>query len=500
MQNPLLSVQTSTPAAAPTKPSSNNAAASGPDSDFQRTLARQIEQRQASDSQADTQSQARALMQRQSQAQAQAQNRAQAQSTHQAAAPTPASQAKPSAPAPVAPAPAPAASAKPATTATNTDAADNASSQASAAAPAPDSNTVDAAPDATAAASATVDSTADQAKSDAQDALGGPVADMLALVASLNQAATASAAKAETAAPPDPTGKPAPAIDLGADTLKASDAATQAAATALQAAVGPPDQSKRDAGAQTAFADAVAAAGQKTDPSGTAALTTAKPGATQEGAAETAALQASHAKAQPDAAQLSAQKPADSAFKTAIATQTAIKDVQPDASILNAPVQQASLEIAQAASGIPTDKLNGRVGTPAWDRELGQKVVWMVAGGEQSASLTLNPPDLGPLQVVLNVSNDQATATFTSAQPEVRQALEAAMPRLREMMNEAGIQLANTSVSAGDPQQQRQAQQSSASSADGSKRNSGGDSNDNPVRAATSAPHKGKLGMVDTFA
>jgi flagellar hook-length control protein FliK len=38
--------------------------------------------------------------------------------------------------------------------------------------------------------------------------------------------------------------------------------------------------------------------------------------------------------------------------------------------------------------------------------------------------MELNPPDLGPLQVVLSVNKDQATAAFSSAAPEVRQALE----------------------------------------------------------------------------
>ena len=45
----------------------------------------------------------------------------------------------------------------------------------------------------------------------------------------------------------------------------------------------------------------------------------------------------------------------------------------------------------------------------------------MTAGALQTASLTLNPPNLGPLQVVLNVTHDQATASFFAAQPEVRQ-------------------------------------------------------------------------------
>ena len=82
----------------------------------------------------------------------------------------------------------------------------------------------------------------------------------------------------------------------------------------------------------------------------------------------------------------------------------------------------------------------------------------MVAGKEQSATLTLNPPDMGPMQVVLSVTNDQATVTFSAAQPEVRQALENAMPKLREMMGENGISLGNASVNAGTPDQ-RQAQQ-----------------------------------------
>ena len=75
-----------------------------------------------------------------------------------------------------------------------------------------------------------------------------------------------------------------------------------------------------------------------------------------------------------------------------------------------------SLDIAQAAAGVAADRIAARVGTPAWDNQVGQKIVWMVAGKEQSATLTLNPPDMGPMQVVLSVTNDQASVTF-SAQP-----------------------------------------------------------------------------------
>ncbi|MDO9467098.1 MAG: flagellar hook-length control protein FliK [Thiobacillus sp.] len=93
------------------------------------------------------------------------------------------------------------------------------------------------------------------------------------------------------------------------------------------------------------------------------------------------------------------------------------------------------------------------VGTTAWNQALGEKIVWMAGAAQQTATLTLNPPNMGPLQVVINLSNDQATASFFSAQPEVRQALEAAFPRLREMMNEAGIELGQATVSSETPQQ-----------------------------------------------
>ncbi|MCU6502357.1 flagellar hook-length control protein FliK [Rugamonas sp. A1-17] len=123
--------------------------------------------------------------------------------------------------------------------------------------------------------------------------------------------------------------------------------------------------------------------------------------------------------------------------------------------------------------------------------------------------MELNPPDLGPLQVVLSVNKDQATAAFSSAQPEVRQALEAAMPKLREMMSDAGIQLGNATVSAGMSdqnngfnQQASSAQHSGGNGGGGrSGAGFGGDSG-GTVDVPRSAPPARRVpaGAVDTFA
>jgi len=65
------------------------------------------------------------------------------------------------------------------------------------------------------------------------------------------------------------------------------------------------------------------------------------------------------------------------------------------------------------------------------------------------AELHLNPPHLGPLEVRLSITSDQnavANAQFTSPHAAVREAIEAAMPRLREILAESGVTLGNTTV------------------------------------------------------
>jgi len=161
--------------------------------------------------------------------------------------------------------------------------------------------------------------------------------------------------------------------------------------------------------------------------------------------------------------------------------------------------QAVPQQMQPLASQAVTDRLAPRVGSQGWDNALGQKVVWMVAGEQQSASLTLNPPDLGPLQVVLSVSNNQATANFTAAQPEVRQALESAMPKLREMLGDAGIQLGQANVSAGTPGNQQngfgERQPSSARSDQDED-----PAIDMPTRVNSTREVTGGQGLVDTFA
>ncbi|MEO6422952.1 MAG: flagellar hook-length control protein FliK [Candidatus Nitrotoga sp.] len=91
----------------------------------------------------------------------------------------------------------------------------------------------------------------------------------------------------------------------------------------------------------------------------------------------------------------------------------------------------------------------------AWGEEFSQKIVWMTTQQGQSAELHLNPPQLGPLDVLIKVNGDQATALFTSPHALVREAIEQALPKLREMLADNGIVLGNTTVSDQSPKEQQ---------------------------------------------
>jgi flagellar hook-length control protein FliK len=133
-----------------------------------------------------------------------------------------------------------------------------------------------------------------------------------------------------------------------------------------------------------------------------------------------------------------------------------------------------------------------------WGDEFSQKVTWIASSKQdQSAELHLNPPQLGPLDVVIKVSGDQATALFTSPHAAVREAIEQALPKLRDMLSDNGITLGNATVSDQSPRDQNGAN---------TRRSSASTSRDIPDILATnsSALRVSQIsrhnGIVDTFA
>ncbi|TQP08170.1 flagellar hook-length control protein FliK [Vibrio cholerae] len=88
--------------------------------------------------------------------------------------------------------------------------------------------------------------------------------------------------------------------------------------------------------------------------------------------------------------------------------------------------------------------------------QLAERVQMMMSKNLKNIDIRLDPPELGRMHIRMNMQGDGATVHFTVANQHAREALEQAMPRLREMLAQQGVQLGDTSVqqqSAG--QQQR---------------------------------------------
>jgi flagellar hook-length control protein FliK len=155
------------------------------------------------------------------------------------------------------------------------------------------------------------------------------------------------------------------------------------------------------------------------------------------------------------------------------------------------------------------------LGSPSWSAEIGQKVVWMVGAADHTATLTLNPPDLGPLKVVVHVHNNSVNTAFISNNAEVRQVLSSGLESLRQSMAQSGINLGQTHVGSGNEQSQAalwQQQFSSSSSGSFSGQRGGGQGENVPfgdeklTLGATSLSGLGRVekaileGLVNTFA
>lgn len=84
-----------------------------------------------------------------------------------------------------------------------------------------------------------------------------------------------------------------------------------------------------------------------------------------------------------------------------------------------------------------------------------QQLITMVSNGIQHAEIRLDPPELGHMTVKIQVHGDQTQVQFHVTQSQTREMVEQAIPRLRELLQEQGMQLADSHVSQGDQGQGR---------------------------------------------
>ncbi|BFL84917.1 hypothetical protein LFREDSHE_33670 [Shewanella baltica] len=85
-----------------------------------------------------------------------------------------------------------------------------------------------------------------------------------------------------------------------------------------------------------------------------------------------------------------------------------------------------------------------------------QQLITMVSQGIQHAEIRLDPPELGHMLVKIQVHGDQTQVQFHVTQTQTRDLVEQAMPKLRELLQEQGMQLADSQVSQGGQGERRE--------------------------------------------
>lgn len=146
-----------------------------------------------------------------------------------------------------------------------------------------------------------------------------------------------------------------------------------------------------------------------------------------------------------------------------------------------------------------TATLNTPLTSPAWPSQLGQQLIQFAQrGGEHQVKMQLHPAELGPLSITLKVTEQGTQAHFLSSHAPVRQALEQAIPQLREALAEQGISLGETSVGEQQtPNEQAFAQQTPGKSAG----NRGGESGNDSAPSLTEVDDQSSQdGRVDLYA
>ena len=116
------------------------------------------------------------------------------------------------------------------------------------------------------------------------------------------------------------------------------------------------------------------------------------------------------------------------------------------------------------------------LGSSQWGSQVLQRVAWLTGQGIAAAEIHLNPAELGPMQVRVDQRQDSATVVFTSHNSSTREAIEASLPRLRELFSEQGMELIDVDINSGE--QEANAQQSDIDNQAESQNESQGDADD----------------------
>ena len=135
-----------------------------------------------------------------------------------------------------------------------------------------------------------------------------------------------------------------------------------------------------------------------------------------------------------------------------LASDLTLDTTNKDISINNINTNQRATQV----DSVNLVELKPPVSSPDWGPALNQRVTWMVANSLQNASITVNPPNLGPLEINIQTDQNKTNVQFIVSSSEVRQAIQDAIPSLSKMLENSGLQLGQTNINSRSHSQNRE--------------------------------------------
>ncbi len=126
---------------------------------------------------------------------------------------------------------------------------------------------------------------------------------------------------------------------------------------------------------------------------------------------------------------------------------TAASDTGSDAMPVVSHTPANSTSPMTATSAMPQPAITEAFGRPAWSQAMGKQILLMVNQNISTAQIRLNPAHLGPIEMLINMSDEQVSVSMNSRHAIVREAMEQALPKLREMLEQNGFSLADADIS-----------------------------------------------------
>lgn len=105
-----------------------------------------------------------------------------------------------------------------------------------------------------------------------------------------------------------------------------------------------------------------------------------------------------------------------------------------------------TLSSASPAAPVVATVLPNALNDTTWSDAFGQRVAVLAQQGTQTATLQLNPPELGPIQVSIALGEKGARVEFNTARQTTSDLIETAMPRLAAAFEHQGLRLDDTRV------------------------------------------------------